>query len=477
MSTTGFEDALLEHALDIVVVLDAGGHFRYANAAVERVLGYDPARLQGEHALSSIHADDRPKVVDKFYRLVSAGDDPDESLLAPIEFRYHAADGSWVWLSARMSNEPALGSDEYVVSCRDVTARREAERERRRTHQRLLHIAEHTHDVLWMFSADWDELLFVNSAYETLWGRPVADLRADPHDFVSGVHPADRERVEAAMRRVSAGETADIEYRVNADTGYQTWLWAQGYPIFDEDGTVTRVVGFARDITDRRERERQLLVMDRLLRHNLRNDMNLILGHAAQARDHVAQGRERADEATASLDQIRRTGERLLRTVGKERDIVALLTDATKPTPFDLVDAVEACGDRLRERHPDATLDVTLPAAATVRAVPKLSLAIDELLENAVVHAPDDAPTVSLAVTVGESSVELAVADDCPPIPVQEIRVLRGERDVRSVYHGSGLGLWLVHWAVKRSGGALDFEPAADPDRGNRVVVTLDRAG
>jgi PAS domain S-box-containing protein len=467
METTGFEQALLDHTLDIVVVLDADGRFRYANTAVERVLGYDPSQLDGVNALAHIHPDDRPAVVGKFQRLVAAADDPDEALLTPIEFRYRAADGSWVWLSAQMSNEPALGSDEYVVSCRDVTARREAERERRRTSERLAHIAEHTNDVLWMFSGDWSELLFINSAYETLWGRSVDDLDDDPTDFLRGVHPADRETVRQRMAQVSAGTPVDVEYRVNAETGYQTWVWVQGHPITDRDGEVSEVVGFARDITDRHERERQLLVIDRLLRHNLRNEMNLVLGHAAQARDRGGAAVE------PDLEEIRRTGDRLLRTVEKERDIVALLTTDAQPGSVDLVTTVETLADRMRETYPDATFELTLPEAATVRAVPRLSLAVSELLENAVEHADTDSPTVSVTVTVDAETVTLAVADDCPPIPVQEIRVLQGERDVQSVYHGSGLGLWLVHWAVKRSGGSLAFETSAET--GNTVLVTLDR--
>jgi PAS domain S-box-containing protein len=482
METTRFEHALLEHTLDIVVVLDASGQFRYANAALERVLGYDPERVEGTNALAFVHPDERPAVVERFRRLVAASDEPDDGLLDPIEFRYRSAAGSWVWLSARMSNEPALGCEEYVVSCRDVTDRRAAECERRRTNERLAHIAEHTHDVLWMFSADWEELLFINSAYEELWGRSIEELRAEPADFLRGIHPSDRDEVQDGMARLSEGEPVDMEYRVNANSGYLTWLWVQGYPITDDDGTVTEIVGFARNVTARKERQRQLLVMDRLLRHNLRNDMNLILGHAEQARDRAG------ERIQANLDQIQHTGSRLLRTVGKERDIVSLLTTDTDPDRFDLAAAAEEQCGRIREAHPDATLDVSLPAALAVQAVPKFSLAIYELLENAIIHAPDDAPTVSLSVSVDESSVELHVADDGPRIPLQEVRVLQGVRDVRSVYHGSGLGLWLVHWAVKRSGGSLAFESAADVDataddrrtgssarEGNVVVVSLDR--
>ena len=424
-----------------------------------------------------------------FTRLVDAaprGTGTDTRALSPTEFRYRTADDSWVWLAAQMSTEPALGSDEYVVTCRDVSARREAEAEQRRTHQRFLTITEHTNDVLWMFSGDYSEVLFINSAYETVWGRSVDDLRADPTDFVHGIHPADRDRVQEAMARLSDGESVDLEYRVDATNSYRTWVWVQGYSLVDDDGSVSSVVGFARDVTDRRERERQLLVMDRLLRHNLRNEMNLILGHAEQARSNGG------DAVEADVSRIVRAGEHLLRTVDKERDVVGLLTNDPKPIVVDLVAATtDICG-RVRERYPGVTVEVSLPETADVRAVPKLSLAIYELLTNAVEHADVDDPTVTLTVAVDHESdsdeggadssdggtgdartVTLSVADECSPIPIQEIRVLRGERDVRSVYHGSGLGLWLVYWAVDRSGGDLAFRTG---ERGNTVSVTLNAA-
>ncbi len=489
MDTTPVEAVLLDRTLDIVVLLDGSGRFRYANSAVERVLGYAPEALHGRDALALVHPDDRSRVTSVFTRLVDGGPrDTDTRALSPTEFRYRAADGSWVWLAAQMSTEPALGTDEYVVTCRDVSARRAAEAEERRTHQRLLALTEHTTDVLWMFSGDWTEVLFINSAYETVWGRSVTDLRADPTDFVNGVHPADRDRVREAMARLSDGDSIDVEYRVDATNSYRTWVWVQGYPLMGEDGTVSSVVGFARDVTDRRERERQLLVMDRLLRHNLRNEMNIILGHAEQARSNGGEAVE------ADVDRIVRTGEHLLRTVDKERDIVGLLTDDPEPVVVDLVTmATDLCG-RAQERHPGATVDVSLPDAADVRAVPKLPLAVSELLTNAIEHADVEDPTVRLTVTVdgGDSlgdddsigddgsgdtgdnrTVTLSVADECPPIPIQEIRVLRGERDVRSVYHGSGLGLWLVYWAVDRSGGDLVFRTG---ERGNTVSITLDAA-
>jgi len=151
-----------------------------------------------------------------------------------------------------------------------------AERRAAETERRLMELSEVSADVLWTFDADWEELLFVNPAYETVFGRPIDALDANPLDFLNAVHPDDRGRVREEMTRVSEGRSAEIEYRVASDgdgDGLATagggdgdgdggpeerWVWVCAEPITDDDGSVVRVAGFTRDITERRRREGEL---------------------------------------------------------------------------------------------------------------------------------------------------------------------------------------------------------------------------
>jgi PAS domain S-box-containing protein len=126
-----------------------------------------------------------------------------------------------------------------------------------RAEDRLRELAENSNDALWMYSGDWSELEFVNSAYEDIWGQSVERLRENPRAFLDAVHPEDREFVREAVERLSTGESVDIEFRVNESEGYGRWAWVQAEPIV-EDGTVARIVGFTRDITERKQREREL---------------------------------------------------------------------------------------------------------------------------------------------------------------------------------------------------------------------------
>ncbi|MDY6819076.1 MAG: PAS domain-containing sensor histidine kinase [Halobacteriales archaeon] len=446
---------LLDHAQDKIVLLDEAGRFTYLNDAVERILGYEPDELIGENAFELIHPDDVDDAWTAFEETIESTTFTERT----ANYRIRAKDGEWVWLESRMSNLTDEQLDGYVVSSRDVTDRVEAQRERQETATRLQELAATTSDVLWMFNGDWSELLFINPAFEELYGQPIAELEADPERFLDTIHPDDVPAVKDGMASLAAGESVDMEYRVNPEKDYNVWVWAQGEPII-EDGEVVRITGFSRDVTDRRRRERQLYVMDNLLRHNLRNDLSVILGNA----ELIEKQAPEVDEQTAV---IRRTGEELLASAEKERDIIDLLTTDVCPERLDLVAAVRRGVGTIEDRFPSAQIDVTGPDTAPVFALEELHLVVVELLENAIRHSDTDPVSVSVAVQLEAEQVALIIEDEAPPFPDIEANVLTGDHEMNDIYHSSGLGLWLVYWIVELSDGSIRVETS--PTDGNRI--------
>jgi PAS domain S-box-containing protein len=316
-----------------------------------------------------------------------------------------------------------------------------------------------------MFNADWSELLFVNPVYEDVYGGSLEELERNPDAFFDTIHPEDVPAVRDAMDCLSEGRSVNMEYRVNPDKDYNVWVWAQAEPIVT-DSEVVRITGFTRDITDRYRRERQLYVMDNLLRHNLRNDMSIILGNAQLIE-------ERAPEVSDRTAVIRRTGEELLASAEKERDIIELLTERVSPERVDICDAVSEAVETVRDRFPDAHIDVSFHGEAFAVVLDEIRLGLVELVENAVVHGESDEPSVHVAVEPLEDSVVVIVEDDAPPMPEIESRVLTGDHEMSDVYHSTGLGLWLSYWVVELSNGKIDVR--SKPEGGNKIRLTLPR--
>lgn len=114
--------ALVEHAVDIVALLNADGTVRYVNTAIERVLGYEPKTLIGRSAFQIMHPEDLPHLL-RLFRPNAAGHDG--ALL--VECRLRHADGSWRFIELTGShqlNDPDIVG--LVMSARDITERHQA---------------------------------------------------------------------------------------------------------------------------------------------------------------------------------------------------------------------------------------------------------------------------------------------------------------------------------------------------------------
>ncbi|QLC34369.1 PAS domain-containing sensor histidine kinase [Halarchaeum sp. CBA1220] len=449
---------LLDHAQDKILLLEEDGVVTYVNAAVRPMLGFDPDDLLGDCIFDYVHPDDAERVRETFGATIAE----DDFVEVTVEYRHRTSDGDWRWLESRMSNLTDATLDGYVVSSRDVTDRVTAEHDRDTAASRLHELSTTTGDVLWMFDADWSELLFVNPAYEELYGASIDGLRDDPRSFLERVHPDDRPAVEAAMARLSDGESLDMEYRIVRDGRRDRWVWVQGQPIV-EDGDVVRIAGFTKDVSDRRRRERQLVVVDNLLRHNLRNDLNVIIGTA----DSIASEFPALADRTAV---IRRTSRDLLASAEKQRELIDLVCEQPGRTPVDLASLLEDAVATVRERYPNATVDYSGGVPARIRGRPELEAAVVELLENAITHSRSDAPRVRVRQRETNTHVEITVADDAPPLPPVEADVLTGDHEMTDVYHSTGIGLWLVYWSVDLSNGHITVRST---ESGNRITLSL----
>lgn len=133
--------------------------------------------------------------------------------------------------------------------------------------------------------------------------------------------------------------------------------------------------------------------------------------------------------------------------------------------------AVRDAADTVGSRFPAARIELSGSGAAPVCGLSELRSAIAELLENAIAHGDPEAPSVTVTTDRRGDRVALVVEDDAPPIPEMETNVLTGDHEMPGVYHSSGLGLWLVHWAVELSGGEVAVD--SGPERGNRITVTF----
>ena len=225
-----------EGTTDAVLSLDADGTVRFANPAVESVLGYEPDEVEGE-PLETLLTDGEG--VDRWLS-TNGGTTADHE----VRSRVRRPDGSEVPVSASLGELTVEGEPGVVAVVRDET-----ERDRHRT------FVEHASDVVTVLSSDW-RFRYLSPSCERVTGHAPSELLGERS--LDYIHPDDREAVEAAFGRLEAGESPPTaEYRFRTADGEYRWLESVGSERIDANGMEGYVVT-TRDISTRKERERTL---------------------------------------------------------------------------------------------------------------------------------------------------------------------------------------------------------------------------
>ncbi|WP_324665060.1 histidine kinase N-terminal 7TM domain-containing protein [Haloarcula sediminis] len=221
------------------------------------------------------------------------------------------------------------------------------------------------------------------------------------------------------------------------------------------------------NVTEQHRRERHLELVSRVLRHNMANRINIIMGHVEM----LADGADETDRT--HLDAIDDSATDIIETSAKLRTIQDIVTGGRPARPTDISRTVAAVTNRYADRYPEAAVTTEIPDGVFACCPRGFQAALDNLVENAIQHNPDPSPSVTVTVSVTETRVRVSVADDGPGIPESERRILEdGETPLN---HSAGVGLWLVYCFVEQSGHGLTFERSAAG--GSEVWFDLDRAG
>ncbi len=223
-----------------------------------------------------------------------------------------------------------------------------------------------------------------------------------------------------------------------------------------------------RDVTERRTHEQRLDVLNRVLRHNLRNDLDAIRGFAEllERNEEGVDPDALAERIHATATDLQDLGQALARAE-------ALLSRETlEDVPVDIVGLLDRIAADLEPSDPDASIAMsTTKRPFEVRTDPQLlETVLEETVENAVEHNDADDPRVDLEIRRDSEDVVIDVRDNGPGIPQRELAVLL-EGEETPLRHGTGLGLWLVYWGVTRLGGDLEFYE--NEPRGSVVSVRI----
>lgn len=454
-------EELVELARDGLYMIDADGRYAFVTEQYADMLGYEREELVGRHASSVMSKGALSKGQKAVESLLN---DPDSESTV-LDQVHQTNDGDELQLSIHFTLvTDADGAYQGLMGvARDVTERREREQELAQYQT----VFETVSDRVYVLDGD-GTIRMANEPFASLLGAAPEDIEGRDATAVFGPDAYVEiqsvvEHLQTSAKEHGAAEIT-LEDESGSDVPCETYL-----SLLPDEQHEGGCVGVIRDISERVQREQQVAVLDRVLRHNLRNDLSVVLGRAELLIDRLED-----PETREMLTTIQRRCDRLMEFAEKARRAQRVLDHAlTKSTSNVGIDSiVERVTGRVGTSNPDAAISAAVDGTVTASVPRTMSIALTDLVKNAVEHNDNAEPWVEVRATQTEETVELEVIDDGPGIPANELDVLTNGTET-PLEHGSGIGFWLVHWIVTQAGGSLAVEDRSP--RGSVVRITLPR--
>ena len=476
--------ALVEHASDVIAILDPDGTIRYASPSHRRVLGVDPVALEGQNRFSFVHPADVAPLRAQFDRALSR-DGP----TPPRDIRFRRADGSYATLSVTLTDmraEPAVGG--IVANSRDVSAERSANEARRQTEVIFDSAFRASRDAVVIFRLSDERILDVNDAWLATTGLTRDEVigRSQAEFAIWG------ESEQARFRNILErdGFVRDFEFSFYRSDRKRGWAMLSA-EIIEVEGELS-VLAIGRDMTAQRELEVQLRQSQRLealgrLAGGIAHDFNNMLAAISGFSDLAAA--ELPDDGQVKRD-IREIQNASARAAALVRQLLAFSRQqALVPRVVDVNEIATRIEGMLRRLVGDGVSLVTALATDIGRVFADPSQ-LEQILINLVVNARDAMPDGGLVtIETADAYVGAGFGDQAAPMkPGRYVLVTVTDNGVgmdaqtaaqifdpffttKELGRGTGLGLSTVYGIVQQSGGYIWTNSA--PGAGSSFQVYL----
>jgi two-component system nitrate/nitrite sensor histidine kinase NarX len=242
--------SLIENLHDVIYAADADGTVTYVSPAIERLLGYTPAELVGGSLGQTVHDDDLARLEEALQGLL-------EGETATNEYRILTKSGQVRWI--RTSSRPSI-QDGRITGVQgvlsDITERKLAEEQLREQNEFLTLVLESlTHPFYVVDAHDYSIHIANSAARAEALGKQatcyaLAHHRTEP---CSGTdHPCPLQEIKRSR------EPFTVEHVHYSAAGEPRIVQVRGYPLFDPEGNVDRIIEYTLDITEQREAEEAL---------------------------------------------------------------------------------------------------------------------------------------------------------------------------------------------------------------------------
>ncbi|WP_267164256.1 PAS domain-containing sensor histidine kinase [Halovenus salina] len=455
---------LFEHNRDALMLIDRNGYLDCNEQALE-LFGIDSVDEFVTYAPGDLSPTTQPDGQSSQVAASEWIDEAFESGEAFFEWVHQRPDGTEFPGEVKLTRFNYNGRSVVHALVRDISARKEREQKLKQFQK----AAEQTGHAVYITETD-GTIEYVNPAFEAITGYSKAEaIGHEPSILKSGEHSDDY--YDELWETILAGDQWEDEVIDERANGEEVVLNQSVSPLTNAEGTPEKFVAVANDITQRKVYERQLEeqrdnlnILNQVLRHDIRNNLQLILAYTEIVADTIDH-----DEAETHLQTVHENAEHAVDLTNVAREMAAVMLSADHELePISIRSVVTGEVEQIREAYPEANIITASEIEpVSVRANEMLSSVFRNLLKNAVQHNDKAVPTVAVSSVVEDEQIRIRVADNGPGISDAAKADIFGKGEKGLDSEGTGIGLYLVKSLVETYGGDVWVE---DRESGDAVA-------
>lgn len=471
---------LLAHNLPnmAVILFDSDLRYTLVEGSILEAAGYSKAVMEG-HTIWEVLPPASVAALEPHYRAALAGKEQSferqsegriyEGLMLPL----HELDGT-------------ISGGMLVIH--DITLQHQQEITLRESEEKFRQFAEHSERVFWMVDLKTNRIIYLNPAFEKIWGVSRLEIAGDLAKIIGAVHPEDRHLLAEVQQEPTGEGYPDVQYRIIRPDGTIRWVSSLSFPIRDANGTIHQLGGIAEDITERKQIEQErfeMMVKQEEIRlltdfiqntsHEFRTPLAVINSSLYLARkiDDPLKREQKFTQIENQVKQLTRLIENLHEM--SQLDIGQTLTMSL----LDMKPLVERVCDLARETAEAKQLKLTVNLESDLPQVRGdegyVSQAITNVLENAILYTRPNG-TIQVRMYAHEGMLMIDIRDtgigisptDLPHIFERFYKVDKARTSGKS---GAGLGLSIARQVIEQHGGRITVE--SEPGIGSLFRIML----
>jgi len=442
-------EKIIDSMLDGFIVFDSEGVQTYVNDAFCRMTGFTKSELTNKKIPMPYWPENKPEKIQDILSQVTDGKFKDHEICLK---RKDSSEFPAI-ISPKAITDSSGKYSTYFASVKDISERKKQEDELRDLNERLEVLLKNIPGMAYKCKNDrnWTMELVSEGSYKLTGYRSEELIDNEVISYGELIHPDHREYVwNSVNRSIQEKKPFKIIYKIIDKSGDEKWVWEQGRADYSDEGEIDEVEGLIMDITERKELEDKQKFLHTLLRHDLKNKVNIIHGYLQLLENEPGDIGiiKKAIEAT----------KKEMNLIEKVRILSKISDEVIKPMNLDSI--LDTVLSEFMPTSMDKGIEIKFEKSGLeVMGGVLLEDLFGNIIENSIIHSGGD--KIEIGVKDESEEIIVNIEDNGKGVDGKYKNKIFKKSFSAGENAGTGLGMYLSKEIVENYGGQIDVKESS----------------